>query len=195
MGPDGLPSLLLASRRDAAGSNGGSDGSSKGAQGPLLSSLWLEANPLSEQAVLQLLELAEGAAAAASSSGSNGSSGGKRGKQPRIGLDDRQLSGRVLEEWQQQQRGCSVVRRGIVKVGCVGGLLLVLLLRLFLSGMLYQQTGLHIWQTCHEHSSPVAWVLTHNTGSKVARTSSAFYRCCHSLHQGQLYLPNISRER
>jgi hypothetical protein len=124
MGPNGLPSLLLPSRR--AGSNGGSDGSNgsssgsgKGAQGPLLSSLWLEANPLSEQAVLQLLGLAEGAAAAASSSGSNG---GKRGKQPRIGLDDRQLTALVLEEWQQQQqRGCSVVRRGIIKVGCAGG--------------------------------------------------------------------------
>lgn len=124
MGPSGLPALLLpSSRRSAAGSNGSSSRSSGGgAQGPLLlSSLWLEANPLTDQAVLELLELA-GQVTAATAAGSNGggSSSSKGSKQPRIGLDDRQLSGgQVLEVWRQQREaGCSILRRGIIKVSC-----------------------------------------------------------------------------
>jgi hypothetical protein len=120
MGPDGLPALLLPG--STTGSNDGSSGGSNGSSGPpLLSSLWLEANPLTDAAVLELLELAgqiTAATAAGSNGGSNGGSSSKGSKQPRIGLDDWQLSGgQVLEVWRQQQEaGCSIVRRGIIKV-------------------------------------------------------------------------------
>lgn len=108
MGPLGLPALY---HQRADGSNGGSNvGSSGGSGAPLLSSLWLEANPLSEDAVLQLLELADAVAGSSASSS-------KGVKQPRIGLDDTQLSGSVLSVWrQQQERGCTIARRGVVKV-------------------------------------------------------------------------------
>jgi hypothetical protein len=112
MGPQGLPALYRQPADGSnAGSNGSSNSSSSGSSGaPLLSSLWLEANPLSEEAVLQLLDLADAVAGSSASSK-------KGGKQPRIGLDDSQLSGSALSVWrQQQERGCTIVRRGIVKV-------------------------------------------------------------------------------
>lgn len=116
MGPFGLPSLLLPSRHSSAGSNGGSSGSTKAEQGPVLSSLWLEANPLSEKAVLELLELAAEASSAAAAV--DGSRSGSRGrKQPRIGLDDQQLRGQALSVWQQQQaQKCTIVKRGLLMV-------------------------------------------------------------------------------
>lgn len=116
MGPSGLPSLLLPSGHSSTGSNGGSSGSAKAEQGPVLSSLWLEANPLSEKAALELLDLA--AEASSSAAAVDGSRGGSRGrKQPRIGLDDQQLTGQALSVWQQQQtQKCTIVKRGLLKV-------------------------------------------------------------------------------